>query len=281
MPDVRRLAARLVVLAWRIVGRRQVVRLARFVLDQSRLDVPNALHSNGERLLQRAALTLAADGGPLTIFDVGANIGEWTQSMLHEAATRSVPITIHAFEPSEYTFEKLLATRPADCVVPRRLALSDHTGTLPLFIVHPGAGRNSLYVQAGHQQAMDVEVVPVTTVDAYCAEQRIERIDLLKVDTEGHDLAVLRGAQRLLRNGQVGLVQFEYNHCWITARVFLRDAFEFFSQFGYCVGKVTPYGFEFYPGWDPELETFREANYLACRAERVAGLPRIRWWKLG
>jgi len=41
----------------------------------------------------------------------------------------------------------------------------------------------------------------VTTVDAYCAAQGIERVDYLKVDSEGHDLAVLQGAAGMLEVG--------------------------------------------------------------------------------
>ena len=68
------------------------------------------------------------------------------------------------------------------------------------------------------------------------------------------------------------MAQFEYNHRWILGRFFLRDAFELVQAFGYRVGKLTPRGVEFYPGWDPELETFVEGNYVACApaAARIA-----------
>jgi len=74
------------------------------------------------------------------------------------------------------------------------------------------------------------------------------------------------------------MLQFEYNHRWVFSRHFLRDAFEFMRPLGYEIGKVTPKGIEFYAGWHPELETFREGNYLACRAEWVNRFPRIEWW---
>ena len=44
--------------------------------------------------------------------------------------------------------------------------------------------------------------VDVTTIDLFCAEHRIERINLLKIDTEGHDLDVIRGASNMLRRGE-------------------------------------------------------------------------------
>ena len=69
----------------------------------------------------------------------------------------------------------------------------------------------------------------------------------MKIDTEGHDLTVLRGARTLLADHRVAVVQFEYNHRWVFARAFLRDAFDFLASLGYLVGKLTPKGVEFYP----------------------------------
>ena len=101
---------------------------------------------------------------------------------------------------------------------------------------------------------------------------------LLKIDTEGHDLSVVEGAGELLRTGSLDVIQFEYNHRWVFSRRYLRDAFELFEPLGYCIGKVTPHAIEFYKGWHPELESFREGNYLACRPEWMARFPRIPWW---
>ena len=51
--------------------------------------------------------------------------------------------------------------------------------------------------------------VSVITLDDYCSELGIERVDLLKSDTQGYDLEVLKGAEALLRSGRVGLVYTE------------------------------------------------------------------------
>jgi hypothetical protein len=102
---------------------------------------------------------------------------------------------------------------------------------------------------------------------------------LVKIDTEGHDLAVLRGARTLLAGQNIAVVQFEYNHRWVYARAFLRDAIGLLAGFGYRVGKLTPKGVEFYPGWDADLETFVEGNYVACAARAAESMPAVRWWK--
>jgi hypothetical protein len=145
-------------------------------------------------------------------------------------------------------------------------------------VAGPGAGTNSLHRPDG-RAGLGTEQVPVTTLDEHAREHGLGAIALVKIDTEGHDLAVLRGARDLLRGQRIGVVQFEYNCRWIYARSFLRDAFELLEPCGYRIGKLTPRGIEFYPGWDPDLETFVEGNYVAATARMAAGLPAVSWWK--
>ena len=78
--------------------------------------------------------------------------------------------------------------------------------------------------------------------------------------------------------GRIDVLQFEYNWRWIDARYFLKDAFALLLPLGYLIGKVTPAGVEFYDRWHFELETFREANFVAVKSVLKAKLPQVRWW---
>ena len=49
------------------------------------------------------------------------------------------------------------------------------------------------------------------TLDGFCQARGVAQIDVLKVDAEGHDLAVLQGAERLLAGGHVKFVFIEFN----------------------------------------------------------------------
>jgi FkbM family methyltransferase len=194
-------------------------------------------------------------------------------------------VRVHALEPSAFTYGRLVQEAPAwagDRLVAVNAAASDSPGRARFHTVAQGAGSNSFHPDPSWQQAgreVVEEEVEVVTVDGYCEGAGIDRLALLKSDAEGHDMQVLRGARGLLGGGRVDLVQFEYNHRWVGARAYLRDAFDYFEPLGYHLGKVTPRGVEWYDGWDPELETFREANFLASPNPADLALPPVRWWK--
>jgi FkbM family methyltransferase len=282
MSTVRRAAATATDLACRVAGRRQVVRAARFVLWRARLDVPNDLRTNGESSLQRWMLNLSPPGQEIHVIDVGANVGRWSVAMLGAAreSGRSGDLRMHVFEPSAYTFGCLAATLDGQNVKLQRMAMSDGSGSSLLHVVAPAAGTNSLHAPHGVSSGVLTEEVTATTLSSYAGQARLDQLALVKIDTEGHDLAVLRGARQLFAEQRISAAQFEYNHRWIYAGSYLRDAFELLEPLGYRVGKLTPAGVEFYPSWDAELETFVEGNYVACRQAIAEQLPSIKWWKL-
>ena len=125
------------------------------------------------------------------IFDVGANFGYYGL-MLAEALDRRCEV--HAFEPTATTFGRLthhIALNRMECVHAHRLALSDAPGTASM----RGRAGNSgaAFIDSGAGE------VPVTTLDAFVAERRIKRLDFVKIDVEGFEERVLRGAGRALR----------------------------------------------------------------------------------
>ena len=250
-----------------VLGRRHLYRLGRFLFNYARLDLQNDMEVNGELYIQQVALGGTAPS-PLVCFDVGANVGLWSRALLQQADRKSIAAQVHAFEPCRETFAALTnnlnGNGRAGKFLAVRKACSDHIGRATLNIVQPGCcGVNSIVTESRFPvQAR--EEVELTTIDAYCREASLASIRLLKIDAEGHDLAVIKGAAEMLRRKAIDIIQFEYNQSWIEARSFLRDAFETVQAFGYELGKVTRRGVEFYQGWALELETFVEGNYIAC-----------------
>jgi FkbM family methyltransferase len=266
---------------WYALGRQNLVKLARFLTNESRLDVGNDLARSGEGATQLRILSNLKHHEYICVFDIGANVGSWTQSLIeHSQGVRCKPV-IHAFEPCKGTYATLLKNlhswRVDGYVTANNLALSSSTGRHCFYSIGADVGVNSLYPINGFDQ-QDVEEIDTETVDEYCAKHEISHIHFMKIDTEGHDLEVVYGGKGMLSKGAVDIVQFEYSHRWINARHFLRDAFDLFLPLGFIIGKITPKGIEFYRGWHWELESFREGNYLAMNESFKEILPQIQWW---
>jgi FkbM family methyltransferase len=244
---------------------------------ESRLDGGNDISANGELLVQNILLRYPPSGRAAIVFDVGANVGAWSQYLLDRAD--SSKLQIHGFEPASSTFAALCVNlKSQNNVVFANQALSNNVGSAEFFVVGAGLGTNSL-----HQSSPTIaskELVVLNTVDHYSHEAGISHIDLLKIDAEGYDMAVIEGARAMIQSHSISLLQFEYNQRWIYSRHYLKDAFDLLQPFGYKIGKITGNGIEFYPDWDFELESFREGNYLACLDEWIARFPKIKWWNL-
>lgn len=134
-----------------------------------------------------------------TIFDVGGNFG---QSALRFAAAFS-EATVFTFEPVPTSFARLChATRHHPRIKPHGFALGDAEGSAKLSIT-PDAASNSLLASKAAIGSLDVQVL---TLDAFAATHEIGVIDLLKIDVEGYELEVLRGASKLLGERKIRYV---------------------------------------------------------------------------
>jgi FkbM family methyltransferase len=137
------------------------------------------------------------------ILDVGANIG---QSI--EAFRSWFPNAyIHSFEPSPEIFARL-KTKVANLpnVSCWNIALGSEPADLPLNENRMPEWSSLLPIDRAWGKVEKQTMVPVRTVDEFCDEHGIKQIDALKSDTQGFEIEVLRGAQRMLQEGRVGFV---------------------------------------------------------------------------
>lgn len=163
-----------------------------------------------------------------TFIDVGANVGDWTAAFLEVQPSANGWLV----EPSETAASRLDARFGADPRVRvERAVASDHAGTVT-FYEEPAAGHTSSVVP-GFSSHATARRVRATTVDELVSDQRIAHVDYLKIDAEGHDLHVLRGASETLRGGRVRAVQFEYNLPWRRTGSSLADAYALLAGLGY------------------------------------------------
>jgi FkbM family methyltransferase len=152
----------------------------------------------------------------MTVFDVGANVGELTLLFSRFVGASG---SVHAFEPSARGFERLESVcRAASLrnVRLNRLALAEADGPVSLHVYDDDyLSWNTRALRPLEDYGIDVkplavEEVPATTADLYCERSGVAEIDLLKVDVEGAEFQVLVGARRLLDERRVRCVTFEF-----------------------------------------------------------------------
>ena len=155
-----------------------------------------------KRVLRRRRLDVA--------FDVGANIGQ-TVDYLHAEFPDA---TVHCFEPAASHHATLLRRHGRDRRVKcNRFGLGpseqeaelSHTTDASMHFINCGyeATDSSPVTETGKER------VSIRTLDGYCSQHGIDRIDFLKIDTEGYDIEVLKGARSMLAQGAIGVVECE------------------------------------------------------------------------
>lgn len=148
------------------------------------------------------------------IFDVGANAGVYSLA----AGAANPAAQIHAFEPTPEIAARLEAARQGNGLARLTVveaAVSDSVGQAELVRCDGGSdngGMNFIWRPDDMQKGGAGEsIVATTSLDAYCAANGIERIDLIKIDVQGVEADVIRGAGSLLADGRIGTVFIELN----------------------------------------------------------------------
>jgi len=197
------------------------------------------------------------------LFDVGANVAGWTEGMLK----RFEGAQAFLFEPSPgcqaVIREKKL---PRATLVP--CALGDKPGGAPYYSSSATDGTASLYVR--HDTPFSglkyqATTVQVRTLDEVIATLKLDFVDFVKMDIEGHELYALRGAQQSLAAGKIGALSFEFGCGNINSRTYFRDFWDLLSGVGFSLWRITLSGKEIpISNYYEDHEYFRGAtNYVA------------------
>jgi FkbM family methyltransferase len=153
---------------------------------------------------------VAAKGAKI-ILDVGANAGIYSLAAL----AIQPDATVHAFEPTTEIAARLRATAKLnrlDHLHVHEVAVLNTNGqaVLKRFRGELGTneGMNFISRDCAHS---GTECVKTVCVDQFCQDHSINRIDLMKLDIQGHEHSALKGAEQLIRAGDIGIIFLELN----------------------------------------------------------------------
>ena len=223
------------------------------------------VESSGERYALSYIKEAEKSKSSILVFDVGANVGDFvysTQEIIGQSAK------IFCFEPKKTTFEKLQKKVQGNINVNLfNFGFGDKKGSLTLFFDQDPekSGMASVY-----QRKLDhfnvhfngQEIIQITTIDEFCSENSIKLIDFLKMDVEGHEINVLKGANKMIEADAIHFILFEFGGCNIDSKTYFQDFFYFFKN-KYQIFRILQDGLYPIREYQETDEIFITTNFLA------------------
>jgi len=202
----------------------------------------------------------------LVIFDVGANMGKYSELILANGGLHNIDVLLHLFEPQKTCFDELMKNfSDLSNVIINNFGLSDSETEEEIFYDERGSGLASLYKRDLSHYSMEFsssEIIQIKRLDSYIENKKIHHIHLLKLDVEGHEINVLRGLGSYLDKSFLDFIQFEYGGANIDSRTFLRDFFSMLVPKGFKIAKIMPKGLEILK-YKSYYEDFQYKNFVA------------------
>jgi FkbM family methyltransferase len=198
-----------------------------------------------------------------TVFDVGANRGDYAQGVLE----RKPGAHVHCFEPSPTAFAALLANL-GDRAILHNVALDSTPGQAVLYADERGSGLSSLYRRdlraLGMPFGQQTESVVVSTLDIEADQAGVDHVDLLKIDAEGAEARVIEGAARMIETGSIDMLVIEYGGTALDSHRFVRDYYALLAD-RYDLYRVLPDGLLPLGAYREAYERAEYMNFCALR----------------
>jgi FkbM family methyltransferase len=214
--------------------------------NQRKLGIDGLLYAHREDFGSPLMPFFRIENPESAFLDIGANYGFWSRFVLTDCRARNIrDISIVSFEPFPPNYELLIENMAyipdsARSVCCEQLALSDKTGTC--FMNRSNSDPGSTFAAGSG----DVEC-PVATVDDYVASKNVRNVALVKIDVEGFELRVLRGARKTIARDKPVIVCEVIDSHLMRAGGSRSDLLEEVQKMGYSARPISGTDYLFHP----------------------------------
>ena len=203
---------------------------------------------------------ILAKTNPKLCIDVGANIGEYTKEILENTDSRII-----CFEPVPTTFEKLRKETESysDRITYENMGVGAINEELIIHFNSDALAHASFSEEVKQINYISNEEkvsVPVVTLDTYFKDKNITEVDFIKIDTEGFESEVFKGAARIFAELKPKYIQIEFN--W--HQLFRNNSLHYFSQLlqNYDMYQLIPNGWVLRDPKDPLVNIYSYSNFV-------------------
>lgn len=172
------------------------------------------------------------------VFDIGANMGFYS---IWFSKFISLGGNIHSFEPDKNNFNRLV----------KNISINNNSGIFKLNNNAVSDINGELYFSIGldgenhilKERLVSGTKIDSMTLDKYCNDHQIEKLSYVKIDVEGFEYAVLKGAETLLSKKKIAVLQLEINQTIHNSGKNIKDILDLIQKYNYklCCYDVSKY----------------------------------------
>ena len=194
-------------------------------------------HKNGEfNILKKFLLSNIDDK---IFFDIGCNVGEFTKYLLDNNYNDKIYLfdAINSLDKSIVENDKVKFSKILFWDKHERLKFNVNKN-------EKNSGHNSIFDmnKIGYTTHNDKLEVNSSTLDYFIQENNIKKVDYLKIDTEGSEYRILKGASNNLKKNFFKFIHLEYGHAAMADRVYIKDIYDLLCPLGMNMYAITPNG---------------------------------------
>ncbi|WP_373033600.1 FkbM family methyltransferase [Sulfurovum sp.] len=204
------------------------------------------------------------------VFDIGANIGDYSTMLLEKAKKIDLPLEVHLFEPTHSCFNIIKEKfRNQSNMTLNNFGISNFDEHATIYYDKEQSGLASLYqrnLDSYNLKMNQSEEIVLKRVDKYIEQKNIQHIDFIKIDIEGHELKAFEGFGKYLNADFIDYIQFEYGGANLDSHTSLMEIYKFFEDRNFKIAKMMPNGLEI-RSYQPYMENFNYSNFVAISSK--------------